>query len=970
MPRTFARTGSFARKGKKIFCAGLALLLFFFPILEPFRAERAFAADLLDGAYSAGAVVEDYMDGMPPYTVGVTLDIAGGVIAGLSYTAEMDPIDWEDNGYYVEDAFAGLQSYALGRSDIDGIDAVSGATYASEAFISAARQALRAAQANPGQSLEAPRISPADRRSAYYFSAAAGAAFAVANDNDGAETLYTLDGSSPAEPGNASAMAAEGGMIVIPGGLYSQGATITLSYAAVRDGAASSVQTARLVFLADAGAGGAEPGTKIYRASGYCSFGYDVALIVTTVNGAITAIEDDLTMPGEANRQYWDAASAMLARDGAHSLYGKTAAGVAELRTSPTGDAGQKVDAVSGATVVSNAIKYAVVEALAGGQPWQSSDNELAAPYMPAGGRYFVFGSDLPQAVISAQAPVGAEVFYAVGGPGGASADPYADGQKAENGAIEISNGAEPPSAGTIVSLSVGAYAGEPPEQRKSDILRRHVIFAPPSQSAAYATGVYYRAANPGRELDARVVVADGMIRDIRIIPYGQLSDAALERIAAELIPAMLLAQSAQVAPLAGLEAESALAIGAVQYHLDNGAAAEKPEAEAPAFEVADRRELYGNGEQVTVALGSGTSGADIYYTVDYSLPGETGGFLSDPADPGSARILYGGPFAVGAPGAAGGVAHVNAVAVSGATAYSPVSRMDFAFAPAIPAGAILANGVPCDTFEQAVAIINAAEGAGGSEGGSGGEEGAGGSEGAAGGGVIVLGCDVALSAETLLAGMPVRPCLIEAGGLYALRGGATPLVANADLSFGGIILDVSAIYGNGHRIAIESGVETPYSFYGPAIYGGAPYVEGDPGGNALAADASVLIKSGRFDVYAGGGIGTTLDGSAAIRVEGGAAVSIAGAGFGSAISGDVSVEVRGDSATLSGFVGEQSAGAIGGALSLSIYGNPALDPHGEYIGSASRAFGTVSLYRSDIDEALFGSFSGVASYDEEPGEP
>lgn len=87
------------------------------------------------------------------------------------------------------------------------------------------------------------------------------------------------------------------------------------------------------------------------------SFGYEAKVKVTynTADGTIVSVEDDGTEPG-GNSGFWNSALAMFDK-----FVGKDRAGVEALKTDPSGE---KTDAISGATVSSNAIKEAVLEAL------------------------------------------------------------------------------------------------------------------------------------------------------------------------------------------------------------------------------------------------------------------------------------------------------------------------------------------------------------------------------------------------------------------------------------------------------------------------------------------------------------------------------------------------------------------------------------------------------------------------------
>ena len=106
------------------------------------------------------------------------------------------------------------------------------------------------------------------------------------------------------------------------------------------------------------------PGEETAEATGSAtvgSFGYEAKVKVTynTADGTIVSVEDDGTEPG-GNSGFWNSALAMFDK-----FVGLDREGVEALKTDPSGE---KTDAISGATVSSNAIKEAVKNALAGAE--------------------------------------------------------------------------------------------------------------------------------------------------------------------------------------------------------------------------------------------------------------------------------------------------------------------------------------------------------------------------------------------------------------------------------------------------------------------------------------------------------------------------------------------------------------------------------------------------------------------------
>lgn len=87
------------------------------------------------------------------------------------------------------------------------------------------------------------------------------------------------------------------------------------------------------------------------------AFGYEAKVTVTynIADGTIVSVSDNGTEPG-SNSGFWSSATAMFQK-----FSGLDRAGVEALKTDPSGE---KTDAISGATVSSNAIKEAVLQAL------------------------------------------------------------------------------------------------------------------------------------------------------------------------------------------------------------------------------------------------------------------------------------------------------------------------------------------------------------------------------------------------------------------------------------------------------------------------------------------------------------------------------------------------------------------------------------------------------------------------------
>ena len=99
-------------------------------------------------------------------------------------------------------------------------------------------------------------------------------------------------------------------------------------------------------------------GTVTANGEAQVSFGYTAKVSVTynTADGTIISVTDNGTVATGANSGFWQKATAMFDK-----FVGLDREGVEALKTDPSGE---KTDAISGATVSSNAIKEAVKNAL------------------------------------------------------------------------------------------------------------------------------------------------------------------------------------------------------------------------------------------------------------------------------------------------------------------------------------------------------------------------------------------------------------------------------------------------------------------------------------------------------------------------------------------------------------------------------------------------------------------------------
>ena len=243
--------------------------------------------------------------------------------------------------------------------DIDGIDAVASATVSSEAIKGAVKEAL---SSKSGEVSE-PKVTAADLRTNLLFAATENALLNISAP-EGADVFYTTDGSDP-KGDDASKKKLNQPTLSLNGNDADE--TISLKLAAQKDGKWSKVLEIPLTFVKIPPL---DTGTKVYTGQAECKGNegkpYTVKVRVTTVNGRIALLEDNGTeIPGTIDESFWLGGDVMGASGMPEKLKGKTLEEVLKARTTPSEKEEEKVDAISGATLSSDAVKYAVIDAFA-----------------------------------------------------------------------------------------------------------------------------------------------------------------------------------------------------------------------------------------------------------------------------------------------------------------------------------------------------------------------------------------------------------------------------------------------------------------------------------------------------------------------------------------------------------------------------------------------------------------------------
>ena len=720
---------------------------------------------------------------------------------------------------------------------------------------------------------------------------------------EGCTVWYTTDGSDPVVNG-ATVKKADGTISVSPGGNTDK--TITVKAISEKDGKSSEITEKTLQFIAIPEQAA---GTKVYLGQaqfpGVNGGPYPVKVRVTTIDGTIARVEDNGTAAGiedAVDGAFWEGGGGVGVMSGdadsmPAKLKGRTMETVLSMKTTPDVE-GFNVDAVSSATVCSDAVKYAVVDALRSA-PVHESDALVLAP---------VLYTDAPVAPnasyesirVAMGAEKGAVIRYTLDGtdPDETSPEAAEIGWSGDAG-VELKPDLEDNPDGQAIEVRAAAFR----DGMRSDVTRQIYVFALPLREHTYQTGTYTGTSG---DLSVTVTVDDprfsgtGYVTKIVLDETHPTANAAF---LPDLLSRIYLAQTTDGVSVENGWTGGAQILAAVETALES---AVRPSE--PSLTVSPDKTSYANDEQAVVMLGCATEGAKIYYTVDNSntLPGST---LSDPTKNG---LLYEEPLSVSIENEAGGTVYIRAAAKLGET-WSSIVRKDIDFVKAVKKDAFSVNGENYSSWDAAVAAIN--------------EQG---------GGTLVLGDNVELTDDAKL---PSTACTIRSaeGQSYTLKGSA--LYAQADLTLENLTYDINRLYANGHDLTIGENVDTVWSFAGRVLYAGGKE-------DVQAETVALSVQSGEFAVYASGLGKTTLEASVNVYVGGTAEVELAGAYMGAAVNGDVSFTVDGDGVSFFEFLGEQNGGSISGALTLKIIGAPTLSTwRPTYKASVNREFfGTLDL--------------------------
>lgn len=654
---------------------------------------------------------------------------------------------------------------------------------------------------------------------------------------------------------------------------------------------------------------------------------YQVSVRVTTTNGKITRVQDNGTEAGldlsddnvSMDYSFW---GGVMDSDGMPAkLYGKTLYDLLNMNTVPDDD-DHNDDAVSGATVWSDAIRHATIAALRSKQV-SESESTVLAPTLTA--QTCVPNASYKYIDVAMSADEDTTIRYTLNGtdPTDASTEAASIGWSGDIGVRLSADPTNHPS-GQVIEVRAAAFDKD---GNRSDVVRQFYVFANPLGNAAY-TATYSGVSATVGGITATAVTQSPNYDDNYYITSLTLDKEHSETYAdflPELFSRIYLAQTTEgVEPIEGHKQESRAVLSAVQAALNQALTASKP-----TLTVSPEKTTYANADEVTVTLDCSTDGAEIYYTVDNSNT-LTGSTVSDPTRTGT---KYENPLSVSIGDIAGGTLYIRAAAKKDGK-WSGIVRKDLTFAKGVKENAFVVDGKNYQSWSDAVAAVNAAND-----------------------GTIVLNDDVQLTEEDKL---PDVACTIRsADGETKYRLSGSPMTMNADLTLSNISYALGNLYANGHNLKISNDVETAWSWTGYNLYAGSTV-------NSTAADTQYIsVQAGDFAVIASGRGSTTHKANVDVSVGGSADVNLAGAYMGAKLDGNVTFHVA-DGVKLNQFLGEQSGGSITGNLTLQINGTPTLKSYNPtYKASVNRdSFGTLDLTgaAADFITANRDKFTGFAT--------
>jgi hypothetical protein len=364
-------------------------------------------------------------------------------------------------------------------------------------------------------------LEAADFRTQLIYAANAPAELSV-SAGEGCVVYYTTDGSAPTVDGDTAKIASDGKITV---DAPNKASTVTVKAIAVKDGKASEVTEKTLHFIAVPDAG---TGTKVYLGTAVCpgkvGKPYDVKVKVTVVNGIIRKIEDNGTAPSDfRDEMYFEYLYSSRYGDQktiSQKLSGKDFTELLNAKTT-AGNSDYNVDAVSKATISSDAVKYACVAAMQS-EPIETSDDQVLLPVVTPSKSYasVVANSNWANIRVVASGADNTKLYYTTDGttPTAASTEytpsvsvnydykNYPDGQKVPFKVVAIDD-----------------------QNNASRVVTLWLVFAKPQTENPYKVGTYTQTTG---EITATAVIAKASGTSATFIQSITLDDASAKKYA------------------------------------------------------------------------------------------------------------------------------------------------------------------------------------------------------------------------------------------------------------------------------------------------------------------------------------------------------------------------------------------------------------------------------------------------------
>lgn len=415
-------------------------------------------------------------------------------------------------------------------------------------------------------------------------------------------------------------------------------------------------------------------GTRVYlgevTGGGVAGGPYDISVRVTTTGGTLSLLEDNGTLENldwyddntYMDYAFWEGMG-LFDKDGiSDKLSGKTLTELLDAQTVPD-DEEHNADAVSGATVWSDAFRYAAIAALRS-KPVSESDSSVLAPTLSADSEC-VPNREYKYIDVAMSAAEGTTIRYTTDGT-----DPTESSPEASDTGVRLKADPENHPDGQAVEVRAAAFDAN---GNRSDVVRRFYVFANPLKNAAYIPE-YTTSTATVDGITAAAVTSSPSFDNNYYITSLTLDKAHREEYAAflpELFGRIYLAQTTDgVEPITGYETQSRAVLAAVKAALDKSLT-----AAAPVVSLSPEKTTFDNTDEITVTLSCPTDGAEIYYTVDNSTT-MTGHTLSDPTKTGT---KYEGPFKVSIGNESGGKLYIRAAAKYNGK-WSSIKRLDLTF--------------------------------------------------------------------------------------------------------------------------------------------------------------------------------------------------------------------------------------------------------------------------------------------------